>query len=209
MRWSSAACTSASRGLEDRVAARLLVAARDQRVQRERVGVGNGVLLFDEDAEDSGLEQRQRGERGRRSCGSRVRNPHVTFGGGDPGAAEGCRGAGARRREGDSGVEREDVVAGLGAGDREEDVGGVLDAVPGRDDRVGRQFGDVDAAFDAGACGCVSGSLRSFALRDSSWGSGPPRPGGRFGGLTEVNIVVMVQRSKRFVLALCIRKAYP
>ena len=45
-------------GLEDRVAAGLLVAARDERVERQRIGVGDGVLLFDEDAEDSGLEQR-------------------------------------------------------------------------------------------------------------------------------------------------------
>jgi hypothetical protein len=40
------------------VAAGLLVAARDERVERQRVGIGDGVLLFDEDAEDSGLEER-------------------------------------------------------------------------------------------------------------------------------------------------------
>ncbi len=33
-------------GVDDRIARGLLVAARDQRIQRQRVGVGHGVLLF-------------------------------------------------------------------------------------------------------------------------------------------------------------------
>ena len=37
--------------VEDRIAARFLITARNQRVQRERIAVGNGALFLDEDAE--------------------------------------------------------------------------------------------------------------------------------------------------------------
>jgi hypothetical protein len=37
--------------VEDRIAARFLIAARNKRVQRERIAVGNGTLFLDEDAE--------------------------------------------------------------------------------------------------------------------------------------------------------------
>jgi len=37
-------------GIEDRITARLLVASRGEREQRQRVGVGNRVLLLDEHA---------------------------------------------------------------------------------------------------------------------------------------------------------------
>ena len=47
--------------IEDGIAARLLVAARGEREQRERVGVGHRVLLLDQDAQDAGLEQRKDG----------------------------------------------------------------------------------------------------------------------------------------------------
>ena len=43
--------------VEDGVAARLLVAAGDERVEREGIAVGDGVLLLDEDADDARLEQ--------------------------------------------------------------------------------------------------------------------------------------------------------
>jgi hypothetical protein len=37
--------------VEDRIAARFLIAARDERIQRERIAVGNGALFLDEDTE--------------------------------------------------------------------------------------------------------------------------------------------------------------
>ena len=51
-------------GLDHGIAAGLLVAARDERVQRERIAVGDGVLLLDQDAEDAGLEERKGGQIG-------------------------------------------------------------------------------------------------------------------------------------------------
>jgi hypothetical protein len=37
--------------VEDRISARFLIAARDERIQRERIAVGNGALFLDEDTE--------------------------------------------------------------------------------------------------------------------------------------------------------------
>src|SRR6185437_10858067 len=42
---------------------RFLVAAGDERVQRQRIRVGDRVLLFDEDAQHAGFEQREIGRR--------------------------------------------------------------------------------------------------------------------------------------------------
>jgi len=50
-------------GVEDRIAARLLVAARNQRIQRQRVRVGHRVLLLHQYTEHTRFEQRQRGQR--------------------------------------------------------------------------------------------------------------------------------------------------
>src|SRR5205085_2534767 len=49
-------------GVEDRIAAGLLVAAGNQRVARQRIGVRDRALLFDEHAKHAGL---QRGKNGR------------------------------------------------------------------------------------------------------------------------------------------------
>ena len=49
--------------LDHRIAAGLLRAAGDERVQRQRVSVGHGLLLLDEDAENTGFEKRQGGQR--------------------------------------------------------------------------------------------------------------------------------------------------
>jgi len=46
--------------LDDGIAARLLVAAGDERVERERIRVRDRELLFDEDAQDPRLQQRKR-----------------------------------------------------------------------------------------------------------------------------------------------------
>ena len=48
------------RGLDHGVAAGLLVGAGDQRVQREGIAVGNGVLLLDQHAEHAGLQEGER-----------------------------------------------------------------------------------------------------------------------------------------------------
>jgi hypothetical protein len=42
--------------VEDRIAARFLIAARDERIQRERIVVRNGALFFDEDTEHAGFQ---------------------------------------------------------------------------------------------------------------------------------------------------------
>jgi len=43
--------------VEDRIAARFLIAARDERVQRERIAVGNGALFLDEDTEHARFQK--------------------------------------------------------------------------------------------------------------------------------------------------------
>jgi hypothetical protein len=43
--------------VEDGIAARFLIAARDKRVQRERVAVGNGALLLDKDTEHARFQK--------------------------------------------------------------------------------------------------------------------------------------------------------
>ena len=45
--------------VEDGIAARLLIAAGDERVQRQRIGVRHRVLLLDQNAQHARLEQRQ------------------------------------------------------------------------------------------------------------------------------------------------------
>jgi hypothetical protein len=44
--------------VEDRIAARFLIAARNDRVQRERIAVGNGALFLDEDGEHARFQKR-------------------------------------------------------------------------------------------------------------------------------------------------------
>jgi len=48
-------------GVEQRFAAGLLVAPGNERVERQRIGVGDRVLLLDQDAEHAGFEQREGG----------------------------------------------------------------------------------------------------------------------------------------------------
>ena len=43
--------------VEDRIAARSLIAAQNEGVQRERIAVGNGALFLDEDAEDARFQK--------------------------------------------------------------------------------------------------------------------------------------------------------
>ena len=44
--------------IEDRMAARFLIAARNERVQRERIAVRNGALFLDEDAKHARFQKR-------------------------------------------------------------------------------------------------------------------------------------------------------
>ena len=46
-------------GVHHRLAARLLIAARGEREQRERIAVGHGVLLLDEHPQHAGFERRE------------------------------------------------------------------------------------------------------------------------------------------------------
>ena len=43
--------------VEDRIAARFLIAARDERIQSERIAVGNGALFLDEDTEHARFQK--------------------------------------------------------------------------------------------------------------------------------------------------------
>jgi hypothetical protein len=45
--------------VEDRIAARFLIAARNERIQRERIAVGNGALFLDEDTEHARFKKGQ------------------------------------------------------------------------------------------------------------------------------------------------------
>ena len=45
-----------------RIPARFLIATRRQRVQGQRIGIGDGVLFFDQHAQDARLEQRKGGK---------------------------------------------------------------------------------------------------------------------------------------------------
>ena len=70
--------------LEHRVATGLLVAARHQRVERQRIAVGHGALLFGQHAEDAGFDKGQDGQRSghgsagkRRGTGFRAKRPRV------------------------------------------------------------------------------------------------------------------------------------
>ena len=62
-------------GLDHRRACGLLVAAGHQRIERQRIGVGNGVLLLDQHAEHAGLEGGQRAQRPRPRNRRRPRSP--------------------------------------------------------------------------------------------------------------------------------------
>jgi hypothetical protein len=55
----------ALRGLHHRVAVVLLVAAENERVEGQRIGVGNGALFLDQHAENPSFEERQVGEHGK------------------------------------------------------------------------------------------------------------------------------------------------
>ena len=43
--------------VEDRIATRFLIAARDKRIQREWIAVGNGALFLDEDTEHARFQR--------------------------------------------------------------------------------------------------------------------------------------------------------
>jgi hypothetical protein len=43
--------------VEDRIAARFLIAACNERIQRERIAVGNGALFLDEDTEHARFQK--------------------------------------------------------------------------------------------------------------------------------------------------------